>query len=198
MYNYCVHVLQNWRQKLAEMDASITAKDMELAKRKEELSLSQKQKEALTHKMAEIREEIESGQRRIKALLREKDALERDLKVREAEIEVLRLKNLGIATAKEDIAHYQKQLESIRQELEAERKNVSPLREELQRKRVEVAEKMKDIQYLTEARDKANCELEREREKTEQKSKELAAAAMFHAASTVQFQVCWHLQSYGL
>ena len=181
------------------MDASITAKDMELAKRKEELSLSQKEKEALTHKVVEIREEIESGQRRIKALLQEKDALEGDLKMREVEIEVLTLKNLSIATAKEqEIAHYQKQLESIRQELEAERKNVSPLREELQRKRVEVAEKMKDIQYLTEARDKANCELEREREKTEQKSKELAAAAMFHAASTVRFQVCWHLQSYGL
>ena len=193
-HNYCVHVLQDWRQTLAEMDASITAKDMELAKRTEELSSSQKEKEALTHKMAEIREEIESGQRRIKTLLQEKDALERDLKVREVEIEVLRLKNLGIATAKEqEIAHYQKQLESIRQELEAERKNVSPLQEELQRKRVEVAEKMKDIQYLTEARDKANCEVEREREKTEQKSKELAAAAMFHAASTVQFQVCWHL-----
>ena len=181
------------------MDASITAKDMELAKRTEELSSSQKEKEALTHKMAEIREEIESGQRRIKALLQEKDALERDLKVREAEIEVLRLKNLGIATAKEqEIAHYEKQLESIRQELEAERKNVSPLWEELQRKRVEVAEKMKDIQYLTEARDRANCELEREREKTEQKSKELAAAVISHAASTVRFQVCWHLQSYGL
>jgi len=74
---------------LAKMDASITAKDMELAKRTEELSSSQKEKEALTCKMAEIREALESGQRRIKALLQEKDALERDLKVREACVKML-------------------------------------------------------------------------------------------------------------
>ena len=181
-------------QEIAHYQKQLESIRQELEAERKNVSPLQEELQRKRVEVAEIREEIESGQRRIKTLLREKDALERDLKLREAEIEVLRLKNLGIATAKEqEIAHYQKQLESIRQELKTERKNISPLQEELQRKRVEVAEKMKDIQYLTEARDKANCELEREREKAEQKSKELAAAAISHAAHAMQFQVCWRL-----
>ena len=176
---------------MAEMDVSINAKYMKLAQQTEDLISSQKKKEALTHKMAQTREEIESGQRRIRKLLQEKDDLENELKRREAAIKVLKRKNSSIAASKEhEVVRYQKQLESIRQELEAERKAMYRLQEEFQRKRVEVAEKMKDIQYLTEARDRANCELEREREKAEQKSKELTAAAASHTAHTVQLQVC--------
>ena len=185
------YMSQDWRERLAEMESDIKAKNLELAKREDDLKVSQQKKEDLTHEMTEIREEIEGAWRRIEELLQEKNTLESDLRRREVDNENLKLKNSSLVTAKEvEAANYQKQLESIRQELEAEKKKVSFLQEELQRKRVELAEKMKDIQYLTEARDRANFESERERDKAEQKSKELTAAAISHAARTAEFQVC--------
>ena len=153
---------QDWRDKLAEMASDIEAKNLNLAKSEEDLKLSQQKREALTQEMTDIREEIESAQRRVEELLQEKDGLEKELRLKQTEIEVLRLKNSSIASIKEqEIANFQKQLETVRQELEEEKKKLSPLQVEVQRKRVEVAEKMKDIQYLTEARDRANSELER-------------------------------------
>ena len=175
---------------IAEMESCVKAKNLELAKREEDLKVSEQKRETLLHEMTDIKEQVESAQRRIDKLLQKKHALERDLRLRETEIEILRLKNSSNASVKEqEIANCQKQLESIRQELEAEKRKISPLQEELQRKTVEVAEKMKDIQHLTEARDRANSELEREREKAEQKSKELTAAAISHAAHTAELQV---------
>ena len=188
-----VNASQEWKKILDELRANIKAKDLEVAKREEDLKVSQQKSIALTHAMAEIREEMKSAQRRIEQLLKEKYALERDLKLSEAEIDVLKLKNSSIVTIKElEIAEYQKQVESVRQELEVERKRVCPLQEELQRKRAEVAEKMKDIQYLTEARDRANYELEKERQKAEEKSIQLTVAALSRplAVCTMEFQVC--------
>ena len=49
---------------------------------------------------------------------------------------------------------------------------------------------MKDIQYLTEARDGAKYELEREREKAERKSKEMTSVAISYAACIAKLQVC--------
>lgn len=144
--------------------------------------MSQSDEEVLTHEMANIRKEMESVQKRREELLHRKDALERNLRLREAEIEVLKLKNSSIAIVKEqEIDNYHKQLKSLRQELEAERKKVSPLQEEFQKKEEEMEEKKMVIKHLTEARDEANSELEREREKAEQKSKELTLAAAPHA-----------------
>ena len=176
---------------MEELRFLIKAKDLELAEKEEDLKACRQTKEALTLEMSKIIEELESTQMRIRKLLQEKDTLKKKVRLRGAEIALLELKNSSIVSVKEEeIANYQKQLKSIRQELEEEKKKISPLQEELQRKRVEVAEKMKDIQYLTEARDRANSELEREREKTEQKSKELAAAAISHAVCTAEFHVC--------
>ena len=172
------------------MESTIKAKDLELTKREEDLKASQQKKGALAHEIAEIRKEMESACRRCEGLVQEKDALERDLRLREVDNEVLRLKNSITVTAKEqEIGNYKKQLESYMQELEAEKKKVSPLQEELQKKGIELAKKMRDIQYLTEARDIANVELDREREKAEQKSRELTFAATSYAARTAEFQV---------
>ena len=156
---------QNLREKLAEMDENIKAKNEKLVTYEEDLKVSQKEKDTLACKMANIKKEMESAQRRGKELLREKNALEKDLREREAEIEGLKLKNSSITAVKEEeITNYHKQLESIRKKLEKEEKEVSSLQEELRKKSIKVAEKKRDIKHLTEARDRANSELERERE----------------------------------
>ena len=158
-----------------ELRAIIRAKDLELSQKEEDLKLSQQKRETLIHEMAEIREEIERVQKKIEALLHERGSLEGDIRTKEVEIEILRLKNSSIVTAKEqEHADYQKQLESLRQDLAAEKRRISFLQTELQKKAMEVAEKMKDIQYLTEARERANFELEKERDRAKMKS-ELAA-----------------------
>lgn len=178
-------------EKVGELRANVRAQDLEFVKKEEDLKVSQQARETLTHEMAEIRVRMESAQMRIEKLQLQKDALERDLKVREAEIVALQLTTSSMVTAREyEIAEHKKQLKTVKQELEAEKRKISPLQEELQRKREELAEKSVEIRLLREARDSANSQVKRQRELADMKSRELASAATSHAIHMTELQVC--------
>lgn len=179
------------REKVGELRANVRAQDLEFVKKEEDLKVSQQARETLTHEMAEIRVRMESAQMRIEKLQLQKDALERDLKVREAEIVALQLTNSSMVTAREyEIAEHKKQLKTVKQELEAEKRKISPLQEELQRKREELAEKSVEIRLLREGRDSANSQVKMQRELADMKSRELASAATSHAIHMTELQVC--------
>ena len=148
----------------------------------------------LKHEMSDIRKRMESAQSKIDGLLQEKHELEQVLKKKDVEIEVLKLtmkdKEQHLVTAKEqEAAQYQKQLDFVKQELEAERKKMTPLQEELQRKTAELTKKSIKIGRLKEARDIANSQLKMEKERAELKSKELTAAAISHAIFKTEVKV---------
>lgn len=117
------------------------------------------------------------------------DDLERDLKVKEAEIKVLELHNVSIITANEQVTEYKKQLESVRLQLEIGQNKMSLLQEKLQRKRVELARKSVEIQFLRKERDSANLQAKIERERADMISRQLAAEATSHAVHMKEVQV---------
>ena len=186
--------VQNLHEQMEKLRAKVRSKKEKLGQKEKELHQSQLEKEMLTYQMTEIRKGMETAQSRIDELLQEKDELEQLLKRKEVEIEVLKLtmreKEHYLITAKEqEVTHYHKQLESVKQQLETERKGMTPLQEELQRKTAELTEKSVEIRFLREARDSANSQLKMEKERAEMKSKELTAATISHAVFTAEVKV---------
>ena len=55
---------------MKKLKATLEAKDMELAKKEEDLRVSQKKRETLMHEISEIKEKIENALKKISAELR--------------------------------------------------------------------------------------------------------------------------------
>ena len=189
--------VQDLREKMAKLSAKVRAKKEKLDQKEKKLHQSQLARERLTLRMTKIRKEMKSAQSKIDGLLWEKKELEQMLKQRELEIELLKLKlstmrekQHYLITAKEqEVSQYQKQLDFVKQELEAERTKMTPLQEELQRKTAELLEKSVEIQFLREARDRADSQLKMEKESAELKSKEVTAATISHAVLVAELKV---------
>lgn len=71
----------NMREEMEKLRADIQIKVQNLDQREKELQQAQLEREMLMHEMAEIRNEVESGQSVIERLLLEKDVLEQVLKL---------------------------------------------------------------------------------------------------------------------
>lgn len=131
---------------------------------------------------------------RIEALIEEKMKLEEALKLREADIEILkesRKKERAylIALRKEEVAEYQQKLASFKQEFEEERQKIPPLEVEIQQLLAELARKSEEICRIRSASEETKSQLKMEREKVEMKTRELAAAAVSHAVHMKEVQV---------
>lgn len=172
-----------------EIEENLKTKDQELVQRVEDLKAAQQEKDTLTHMMTEIREETYSAQKRIEALQQGKDNLEKDLKVKEAEIEVLRLNNSSIVTANDQVVDYKKQLQSVRLALETEKKKMFLLQMKLEQKRVDLATKSVEIRFLRKERGWAKLQAKIERERADMISRQLAAEATSHAVHMKEVQV---------
>ena len=186
--------VQNLHEQMEKLRAKVRSKKEKLGQKEKELHQSQLEKEMLTYQMTEIRKGVETAQSGIDELLQEKDELEQLLKRKEVEIEVLKLtmrekEHYLITTKEQEVTHYHKQLESVKQQLATERKGMTPLQEELQRKTAKLTEKSVEIRFLREARDSANSQLKMEKERAEMKSKELTAATTSHAVFAAEVKV---------
>ena len=181
---------QSLREVVDELRADVQAKDLKCAQAEQDLKESQKKGESLAHEVAEIRERMESAQKRTGALILEKDALERELKMRELEIEILRWKNSSTTVpVKEQVDDYKKELESVSQQLDEEKKKNLLLQEELQKKTIELEKKIVETQFLREGRESANFQVKMEQERADMMSRKLAAEAVSHAVHMKEVQV---------
>ena len=181
---------QNLREIVDELRGDVKAIGLKCAQTEQDLKKSQQKGESLAHEVAEIRERMESTQKRIGALILEGDALKRELKMRELEIEILQWRSTSTTVPiKEQVDDYKKQLESLSQQLDAEKRNMRLLQEELQKKTVELEKKLVEIQFLREGRDSANFQLKMEKERADMMSKKLAAEAISHAVHMKEVQV---------
>ena len=179
---------------MEELKADVKAIDLKYTQTEQDLKKSQQKGESLAHEVSEIRERMESAQKRIGALILERDALKRELKMRELEIEILQWKNTSTTVPiKEQVDDYKKQLESVSQQLDAEKKNMHRLQEELQKKTVELEKKLVEIQFLRERSDSANFQAKMEKDRADMMSKKLAAEAISHAVHMKEVQVIHQL-----
>jgi len=182
------------REVVDELRADVKAIDQKCAQTEQDLKKSQQKGESLAHEVADIRERMESAQKRIGALILERDALKRELKMRELEIEILQWKNTSTTVPiKEQVDNYKKQLESVSHQLDAEKKNMRLLKEELQKKTVELEKKLVEIQFLREERESANFQVKMEKERADMMSKKQAAEAISHAVHMKEVQVIHQL-----
>ena len=177
-----------------ELERNIKGKVLKLRKQQEKLSEAEHDGDAVRRRLENVKERISGCHSRIEALIEEKIELEEMLKLREAEIEILKESKRKeraclIALREEEVTEYQRKLASVKQQLKEEREKIPPLKEEIQQLLVELAKKSEEIRHLMSAKEETQSQLKMERERVEMKTKELTAAAVSKAEYMKEVQV---------
>ena len=176
-----------------ELRRNIKSKSLKLKRQQEEHKKAERCGGAITKSLSDVMKRVSSHQDRLEKLMHDKTQLEEALKIREVEIEILqdsRRKERAylIALKEEEVAEYQKKLDSVKQELEEERKKIPPLKKEIQELLVEMAQKSEEIHNLRDVMEKTNSQLKMEMERVEMKTRELTATAVSHAVHMKEAQ----------
>lgn len=177
-----------------ELGRSIKRIDLKLRKQDEVLKKAEQHGYVTRKRLINVKEMMNSYQCRAEELMEEEMELEKALRFREAEIEIL--KNSArkeraylIALREEEVTEYQKELELVKQELEKKRQKIPLLKEEIQQLLLELAKKSEEIRHLQGTREETNFQLKIERERVEMKAKELTAAVVSHTVHMKEVQV---------
>ena len=181
-------------ESLDELRRSIKSKDLELVKQQVVLREAEYAGYAIRQRLTCAKERMNGLHSIIEELTEKKMEFEKALKLREAEIEILRESSRKeraclIALREEEVAAYQKKLDSVKWELEEERQKILPLREEIQQLIGELAKKSEENCHLRKVWEETNSQLKMERERVEMKTKELTAAAVSTAEYMKEAQV---------
>ena len=176
-----------------ELRENIKSTDLKLREQEHVLKEAEQDEDVSRQRLMNRKERMNSHHTRIKQLIEEKIQLEGDLKLREAEIEILKdsarkERECLIALREEEVAEYQTKLTSVEQELEEERQKIPPLKEVIQQLLEELMKKSKEVCHLRNASEETKSQLKMEREKVEMKTKELAAAAVSHDVHKKELQ----------
>jgi len=187
-------LVKELRESVDELKRSIKSKDQELVKQQVALKKAEDDRDAIRQSLTCAKEEMNGIHSRIEELMEEKVEVEKALKLREAEIEILkesarRERACLIALREEEVAEYQKKLDSVEQKLKEERQKIPPLREEIQQLTVELAKKSEENGHLRNVWEETNSQLKMERERVEMRTKELTAAAVSNAEYMKEAQV---------
>ena len=169
-----------------ELRRSIESKDLDLDKQQKVLKKAEHDGDTIRRRLTNAKESMKGHYSRIEEHIEQKMELEKALKLREAEIEILKecaRKERAelIALREEEVAEYQEKLESVKQELEEEREKIPPLKEEIQKLLVELARESEEICHLRNSWEETRSQLKMEREKVEMNTKQLTAAAVSYA-----------------
>ena len=181
-------------ESMDELRMSIRSKGLKLKRQQEELKEAELCGSTIRKRLTDVMKRVTSHQDRSEKLTQEKAGLEEALRLREVELEILqdsRRKERAylIALREEEVAEYQKKLESVKHELEEEKQKIPPLKEDIQKMLVKLARKSEEIQHLRNAKEETTSQLKMERERVELKTKELTAAAVSKAEYKKEVQV---------
>ena len=177
-----------------ELRKNIKSIQLKLRKQEQVLNEAEQNGVGVQKQLIYTKEKMSSCNSRTEELTEQEIELEKTLKFREVEIEILKdsarkERAYLIALREEEFATYQKELDSVKQELEEKRKEIPGLKEEVQRLLLELAKKSEEIRHLRSAREETNSQLRIERERVEMKANELTAAAVSHAVHMKEVQV---------
>ena len=177
-----------------ELRRNIKSIDLKLRTQEQVLKETEQNGLGVRNQLINVKERMSSHHNRTEELMEQEMELEKALKFREVEIEILKdsarkERAYLIALREEEFAKYQKELDLVKEELEEKRQEIPGLKEEIQRLLVELAKKSEEIQHLRNAREETHTQLKMERERVEMKTNELTAAAVSHALHMKEVQV---------
>ena len=192
--------------KVEQLRKQVKEKDRELAVKDRCLEEVKKQKGEVNQRLVQIKQTIRQTKTKTIKLIREKMNVEKQLQLREQELQFLRtghqedseqLQNI-IRNREEEIRELQQQLHTVEGELNFERKRTQELSEKLQQATTEL-EKKSAVQRVQEKENEAlKSHLKRERQMVDFLQMQLISASSSKDQYISEMEVREHYVSYSL
>ena len=181
-------------KKVDELRKRIKSRDHKLRKQQEELDRAKHDGDVIKEKYTTAKKRMRNLLSKTEELEQEKLKLERDLKFRDDEIEVLKKSThpervYFIVLRQDEVAEMQKRVQSVKQELKKETEKIPPLKEEIQSLIVQLAEKSAEICHLRDVWEKTNSQIRMDREKVDMVQREVNAAIVSHDVHRTEVKV---------
>ena len=181
-------------KKVDELRKTIKSRDHKIRKQQEELDRAKHDGDVIKEKYTTANKRMRNLLSKTEELEQEKLKLERDLKFRDNEIEILKKSSQPervyfILLRQDEIAEMQKEVQCVKRELKEETEKIPPLKEEIQSLIVHLAKKSAEICHLRAVWEETNSQIRMDRENVDTVHRELNAAAVSHDVHRTEVQV---------
>ena len=154
---------QQLTEKVAQLQKALEANDKEFEKKRQLLEKAEKEKTTTKHRVARIHQMVIAVHSKTTGLLKEKSELEKQLELKQQELEFLHTikqkdeekLQLILKNKRVEIKQLQEQIQALDSELQSEKKTAQELREKLSQVDKELQGKSSQVQEL----EKVICEL---------------------------------------
>jgi len=200
------HLQKELSSKVEKLSKEVEAKDRELAVKNLALVDARKQENIVRQKLLEIKQTIEITQNKTMKLIQQKMEVEKQLQLREQELQFLRtghqkdseLLRSIIHNKEEEVRELQHRLQSVESELALERKVTHDLKEKLHQANAALAEKSALAQEREKVNEAFKILLEGERQRVDQLVRQLTSASTSRDQYTREIEVKGYLYSSDL
>jgi len=192
--------------KVEKLSKEVEAKDRELAVKNLALDDARKQENIARQKLPEIKQTIGNTQNKMIKLIQQKMEVEKQLQLREQELQFLRtgdqkdseqLRSI-IQNREEEVRELRHRLQSVESELAFERKVTQDLKEKLHQANAALAEKSALAQEREKVNEAFKILLEGERQSVDQLVRQLTSASTSRDQYTREIEVKGYLYSSDL
>ena len=200
------HLQKKLSSKVEKLSKEVEAKDRELTVKNLALVDARKQENIVRLKLLEIKQTIENTQNKTMKLIQQKLEVEKQLQLREQELQFLRtghqkdseqLRSI-IHNKEEEVRELQHRLQSVESELALERKVTQDLKEKLHQANAALAEKSALAQEREKVNEAFKILLEGERQRVDQLVRQLTSASTSRDQYTREIEVKGYLYSSDL
>jgi len=200
------HLQKELSSQVEKLSKEVEAKDRELAVKNLALVDARKQENVVRQKLLEIKQTIEITQNKTMKLIQQKMEVEKQLQLREQELQFLRtghqkdseLLRSIIHNKEEEVRELQHHLQSVESELALERKVTQDLKEKLHQANAALAEKSALAQEREKVNEAFKILLEGERQRVDQLVRQLTSASTSRDQYTREIEVKRYLYSSDL
>jgi len=200
------HLQKELSSKVEKLSKEVEAKDRELAVKNLALVDARKQENIVRQKLLEIKQTIRNTQNKTMKLIQQKLEVEKQLQLREQELQFLRTghqrdsEQLRSITQnrEEEVWELRHRLQSVESELAFERKVTQDLKEKLHQANAALAEKSALAQEREKVNEAFKILLEGERQRVDQLVRQLTSASTSRDQYTREIEVRGYLYSSDL
>jgi len=191
------HLQKKLSSKVEKLSKEVEAKDRELAVKNLALVDARKQENIVRQKLLEIKQTIGNTQNKTMKLIQQKMEVEKQLQLREQELQFLRtghqkdseqLRSI-ILNKEEEVRELRHRLQSVESELAFERKVTQDLKEKLHQANAALAEKSALAQEREKVNEAFKILLEGERQRVDQLLRQLTSASTSRDQYTREIEV---------
>ena len=176
--------MQKIDAQVKEFRRQIASKDLELAQQNQSLKLAESKKKSIAHRFSNIRQDISSSEKRVTLLLKEKENLEEQLRVKEKEMLLFKDSNPKqqdllqevLSIKEKEISSLKKQLDVVTTELEEANAQIGEYEAEIEKNKADMSKKLKEVKSLQDANAQNKQELDLKRREVDQLRMQQTAA----------------------